>query len=278
VEAHAGADAAMTAERQETKYVVPHARAQALVQVLTQRLRRHRFTGEGANPLPQPRHYVTTIYFDTPSRQLFRAAVASDSNLKLRAKEYYDLHPHLVETATDARQLVRFRPALWLEIKHKEGTRTGKRRLGIPKRDVPGFFGRGVVTPEMLRIQERVYGAEAEQVLREVAALCGRLDEPLQADSLVNYRRVAWQDDAGTVRVTIDLGIAFFAPPADLWQRQYALVRETLGEPGAVERRCVLEIKMRGEPPPWLPTVLAGCGAVREPYSKFESASRAVHG
>ena len=43
-----------------------------------------------------------------------------DSHLKLRAKEYYDLHPELTETATDARQLVRFQPILWLELKHKD--------------------------------------------------------------------------------------------------------------------------------------------------------------
>ena len=115
-------------------------------------------------------------------------------------------------------------------------------------------------------------------MLREVAGLCGRLSQPLQADCLVNYRRVAWQDDAGALRITVDLGIAFFAPPADLWQRNYALVRETLGAPSTVEGRCVLEVKTRGTPPSWLAGVLADGGAVREAYSKFESASQAVHG
>jgi VTC domain-containing protein len=271
-------DALITAERQELKYLVDQARAQTLVRVLSRQLPRHRFTGEGANRLPQPRHYVTTVYFDTPARELYDAAVASENNLKLRAKEYYDLHPHLAETATDPRQLVRYRPSLWLELKHKDGTRTGKSRLGIPKRDVPGFFADGVVTLEMLRIQERIYGEEGEQLLREAADLVGRFRDPLRADCLVNYRRVAWQDDPGTLRVTIDLGLACFAPPEDLWHRDYALVRETLGVPAGVENRCVLEIKSRGPHPPWLASVLEEAGAVRAAYSKFETASRAVHG
>jgi len=272
-------EALMTAERQEIKYVILQTSAQRLVQEASLKLPRHRFTGAGENPLPQPWHYVTTIYFDTPSRDLYRAAVASESNLKLRAKEYYDVNPGLAELATDPRQLHHpFRPALFLEIKHKDGSRTGKRRVSIPKRDVPGFFGQGAITPEMIRLQEHVYGPAAERVLREVADLLGRYQEPMRADCLVNYRRLVWQDEPGAVRMTLDLGIAFFAPPEDLWQRDYTLVREELGSAVAVERRCVLEVKARGTPPAWLDTMLAQTGAVREGYSKFEAASRAVHG
>jgi len=268
----------LTSERQELKYLVEQSRAQALVQLLFRHLPRHRFTGEGANKLPEPRHYVTTIYFDTPSRDLYRAAVGSDTNLKLRAKEYYDVHPHLVETATDPRQLVRYRPELWLELKHKDGTRTGKRRVGIPKQEVPVFFTQGIVTPEMIRIQQRTHGAEADQVLREVADLCRRFAEPLRADCLVNYRRAAFQDDPGTLRVTLDLALAFYDPPEDLWRRNYALVRETLGEPRQSEGRCVLEVKSRGPWPAWLGPALSDMGAVRHAYSKFEAASKAVRG
>ena len=172
---------------------------------------------------------------------------------------------------------MRFGPSLWLELKHKDGTLSGKRRVGIPKRDVLAFFGEGTVTPEMLRIQQRLYGEQVEQVLREVADLCGRYREPLRADCLVNYRRVPWQDEAGALRITLDLALAFFAPPEDLWRRETALVLETLGTPVGVERRCVLEIKTRGPHPPWLASVLVEAGAVRE-ASKFEAASQAVHG
>ena len=122
------ADARMTAEREETKYLVPPARWETLAAELSHRLSGHRFTGEGANRLPDPHHYVTTIYFDTPSRALFRAAAtAPDDNLKVRAKEYYDLHPSLAEVATDPTQIVRYQPWLWFELERREGPRTSKR-------------------------------------------------------------------------------------------------------------------------------------------------------
>lgn len=272
------ADARITAERDETKHVLDAAWAQQVASALRRRLPTHRFCGEGANELPGARHYVTTIYFDTPSRELYRAACASDRSLKLRAKEYYDLHPSLAEVARNPRDLVRYHPVLWLEIKWRDGVRTGKRRVGIPKADVPEFFGTGRITRDMAEIQEGVYGSDAAAVLAELSALCGRFREPLRADTLVNYRRLAWQDEAGDLRVTLDVGPAFFRPPEDLWSRRHALVREALGTPAGTEPRCVLEVKTRRQPPPWLADLLAKAHARPVAYSKFEEASRAVHG
>ena len=49
----------------------------------------HRFTGAGANRLPDAHHYVTTIYFDTPSSLHYRTATTdTEHNIKVRAKEY----------------------------------------------------------------------------------------------------------------------------------------------------------------------------------------------
>jgi hypothetical protein len=268
----------MTAERDELKFLVAPAEIQRFVHAMGRHLPHHRFTGEGANRLPNPRHFVTTIYFDTASRHQYRAACADTGhNLKMRAKEYYDLHPSLAELATNPRQIVKFQPVLWLELKFKEGTKTGKRRIGIPKRDVPAFFS-GAITSEMIDLQKPLYGAEGEAVLREIAAYCGLYAEPFQADCLVNYRRLPWQDDEGNLRVTLDVGLEFYAPPPDLWQRDYALIRETLGRPCGRQPNGVLEVKARGELPGWLQEVLTSVGAQREKFSKFEQASEAVHG
>jgi len=271
-------DARMTAHRREAKYLVTADEARAVAAVCDRELESHRHRGEGANKLPTPHHYVTTIYFDTASRELFHAAKGSADHIKLRAKEYYDLHPGLTETATDARQLVRNQPILWLELKSRKGAHTGKQRIGIPKRDVPVFFTQGRVTPEMIAIQERTYASEASNVLASIAELCRCCTQPLRADCLVNYRRTAWQDHAGDLRVTIDNGLAFFAPPADLWDRDWALVRPTLGASIATEPRRVLEIKSCGEQPPWLVELLRERGIVAAAFSKFEAASVAVHG
>jgi hypothetical protein len=273
------ADARLTAERQELKYLVPHERTDAFARALGRRLSHHRFTGQGANKLPNPRHFVTTIYFDTPSRHQYQASLEdAERNLKMRAKEYYDIHPSLAELATDPRQIVKYQPVLWLELKLKDGTRTGKRRIGIPKRDVPAFFAEGLVTPEMIALQRPLYGADGEAVLREIAGYCARYPEPFRADCLVNYRRLPWQDEAGELRVTLDVGIEFFAPPADLWRREYALVRETLGAPRGRSSFAVLEVKTLAGLPEWLHALLDEAKAERSSFSKFEEGSLAVHG
>jgi hypothetical protein len=111
-------DTQMTAERDEVKYLVASEQVQTFATAMSRHLPHHRFTGEGANTLPKPRHFVTTIYFDTPSRNQYRAAQDDHlHNLKMRAKEYYDVHPSLAELATDPRQIVKFQPVLWLELK-----------------------------------------------------------------------------------------------------------------------------------------------------------------
>lgn len=271
-------DRLITADREELKYLVPGEAAVAVAREVAARLPAHRFRGRDANQLPGAHHYVTTIYFDTAGRDVFGEASASPDNDKLRAKEYYDLHPDLTELATDPRELVRFVPVLWLELKLRRGTRSQKRRIGIPKRDVPGFFADGVVTPEILRIQREAYGAEGEQVIDELRGFCARLSGPLRADCLVNYRRNAWQNGEGTLRVTIDRELAFFRPPDDLWTRDHALVRATLGTPVRTEPAYVLEIKHRGGAPGWLTAALESAGAEQGLHSKFLAAARAVHG
>jgi hypothetical protein len=267
------ADERMTADREETKYLVPPALWESLAGELSRRLPGHRFTGEGANRLPDAHHYVTTIYFDTPSRRLLRAAAsAPDRNLKIRAKEYYDLHPSLAEVATDPTQIVRYQPWLWFELKRRDGSRTAKRRFRLPKRDVAQFFAEGRVTPEALAL------AEAAEGLRDVVDTCRAFGEPLSAVCVVNYRRLSWQSDEGELRVTFDRGLASFAPPADLWARRHALVRSVLGAPAAQETSGVLEIKRRGALPAWLGECLVAIGVRPVPFSKFLAASRAVEG
>lgn len=266
------ADEELTAEREETKYLLPPQRLEELVAQLTQKLPSHRFTGEGANRLPGAHHYVTTVYFDTPSRAHLRAAAGPlDRSVKIRAKEYYDVHPSLAELATNPAQIVRYQPWLWFELKRRQGTHTSKRRFRLPKADVPAFFGEGRVTPQAREGQTDRNGG-----LQEIVDYCRELNEQLIPACLVNYRRLSWQTPDATLRVTLDLGLAFFATPSNLWTRRQALVRNTLGPVRGEEPQVVVEVKRRQALPAWLKEALDRSGAEATRFSKFLAASQAI--
>jgi SPX domain protein involved in polyphosphate accumulation len=274
-------DERLTADREETKYLVGGDRLVSLLALLGKHLPAHRFTGEGANLLPGAWHLVTTIYFDTPARTHYRAAVGDiDHNVKIRAKEYYDLHPSLAELATDPAEIVRYQPCIWFEMKRRDGARTIKHRFRLPKRDVPACLNGGQVVPDALELPASdVVPAESERAgIREIVAYCRALREPLAASCLVNYRRLSWQEPEGDLRVTLDSELAFYAVPEDLWQRRRALVRDALGAARATEPRAVLEIKCRGTRPAWLESLVGGAKIQAARFSKFVAAATVVHG
>jgi hypothetical protein len=261
----------MTAAREETKYLVARDRFAGLVAELSRRMRVHHFVGEGANRLPDADHFVTTIYFDTPARvHYLRARDEPQHNAKLRAKEYHDLHPSLAELATDLAQIVRYQPWLWFELKRREYERTEKLRFRLRKSEIQAFFA----APGASVLSE----TSAVNELQPLLDYCSRLGEPLGASSLVNYRRLSFQDADASLRVTIDCDLTFHAPPADLWTRSSALVRGTLGPACGREPQLVLEVKRRTEFPMWLQQALVHWHAQPAAYSKFIAAERAVHG
>jgi hypothetical protein len=265
------ADDLMTAEREESKYLVSLDSVDDLTQSLDEHLPAHRFTGESANRLPDPQHYVTTIYFDTPTRSQFQAALTNvDRNVKVRGKEYYDLHPSLAELATDPADILHYQPWLWFELKRRDGDRTFKHRFRLPKCDVPHFFAGTAGSAEA--------DEKTKSTLELIEGYCKSLSEPLQASCVVSYRRLSWQLPDGMLRVTLDLDLAFFAPSNDLFTRVEPLERGRLGVPAQVHDRAVLEVKRRGATPSWLEQALARAAAEPSRFSKFVAASHAVHG
>jgi SPX domain protein involved in polyphosphate accumulation len=269
--------AQITLDRRELKYVLPAERAAGFIRSMAPLLALHRYRGAGANPLPRAQHYTTTVYFDTDAQDLCRAAVREPVHVKARAREYYDLHPDLTELATDPRDLLQYQPVLWIELKLRDGQRSRKRRVGVPKRQVERFFERFEVSPEMLALQPDG-GTELREVIAEFDRLRVQFGKPLRASCIVNYRRLAWEDPDASLRVTLDRNLCAFAPPADLWTRREALTREALGQPAHEERDAVLEIKSRGALPAWLGTLLTEHRAREVEYSKFVMASSAIYG
>jgi hypothetical protein len=265
-------DGAMTADREESKYLLPRARLASFVRVLRANVPEHRFTGAGANRLPGADHFVTTVYFDTPSHAQLRAACADQAhNVKIRAREYYDLHGSLAELATDAAQIVRYQPWAFFEIKRRSGGRTQKQRFRLEKREVTAFF----------RGEHAAFSCSEQALTPELAAIVAyrrTLSEPLVPSCVVNYQRLAFQDERETLRVTVDLDIGYYAAADDLWSRAQPLVRGTFGAPRAVERDALVEIKLRSAAAPWLTELLRSAGLLPLAYSKFVRAGQVVHG
>lgn len=268
----------ITDNRIENKYRIAPSRTAQFIATVTAHLDQHHFSGKGGNPLPRARHYVTTVYFDTPSRALYRAVAHDESNMKIRAREYYDLHPELLENVTNARDIVRYTPVLWIELKAKTDGRTRKRRIGIPKTDVASFFERGEVSAAMREIQLQASGAQGDDFIAELLRIRERFSEPLGPSCIVNYRRTAWQNQDSTLRVTLDQKLACFAPSAGLFTSEAPLVRESLGTPAYEEPKHVVEIKVRGSVPEWLESLVRSSNADLSSFSKFVTASSAVHG
>jgi hypothetical protein len=129
----------------------------------------------------------------------------------------------------------------------------------------------------MVALQAPRQRADARSALLELAELCQHYGEAFEVDCLVNYRRIAYQDSAGHLRLTLDRNVAFFAAPKDLWTRKAALIRETLGPPGGSLQASILEVKSRGPLPEWLQLELQAAEA-SDNFSKFVAASAALHG
>ena len=265
-------DVAITAEREETKYLVSAERLPALSRAISARLESHRFTGEAANRLPGAQHFTTTIYFDTPSRGYYAAARSNQqSNVKIRAKEYYDLHPSLAELATDPEQIVRYQPWLWFELKRREGLTTSKRRFRFPKAAAATLFDEAL--PPTGLPQGGQEQSDAEALIEHVRSQ----PEHVAPSAVVNYRRLSFQNPDSTLRVTVDLALSFFRVPADLFRRTRPLSRSELGAPAAVEPRAVVEVKRRCALPAWLEQALGDAADGQVSYSKFVAASEAIY-
>jgi len=93
---------------------------------------------------------------------------------------------------------------------------------------------------------------------------------------IVNYRRLAFEDGTGSLRLTLDLDVAFYVPPVSLWEYKRALVRGSFGRPVGVVPGCLVEVKQRAAQPVWLSRALEENGARPEAFSKFSAASTAV--
>jgi hypothetical protein len=263
-------DEVMTSDRLETKYLISPDRIGVLARALVPQLPAHSYSGPGASLMHDAHHFATTIYFDTPSQLLWQAACADiDHSVKVRAREYYDLQPNLAHVTAAPATVVPFDAKIWLELKRRITSQTLKHRFQIAKREVPAFL-RGARGPA----GEASQPVDSER--QHIANYCHGVGEPLSASCLVNYRRLSFQDPDAMLRVTIDLDVTFYAPPADLWTRKCALLPTTLGVSRGHEPRAVVEVKRRTALPAWLEEAIDDARGEQTSFSKFILAGEAV--
>ena len=263
-----------TPDRTELEFAIEGELVGELVTSLDRRLARFHHRGVVS---PRTVHYVTTTYFDTTSREVFRRASQASTSVKLRTKAYYDVIGDLAELGGLGSQPTRSDDIVWLELKRRAGARTRKHRVGVARPQLRQTLTELPLTPGSLAGCFGLHGDDTGTALSDLHLLPGTRANPLRPDCLVNYWRMAWQSPSDPLRVTIDGDLAFFAPPGHLLGIEGPLVRAALGQPVAESAVRILEIKTPHDPPPWLVRLLDRLGCRSTTGSKFLQASRAVH-
>jgi SPX domain protein involved in polyphosphate accumulation len=271
-------DPRITADRSETKYLVTPEAAVALEREIERHLPAHYFGGHGAISRPGWLTFATTVYFDTANRDLYREALGSAVHSKLRVREYYAAPPEEpIDPPIERADVAQLPALLWLEIKHRDGTRSRKRRIGLTRHELAPFLKAGIIGEETVELARAEHGAAAADVLADVAEICRRYPTRMRPSCVVDYRRSAFQEPGGSLRITVDHAVAFFAPPADLFARDVGLMHAALGQPKRNLDVSVVEIKSRGSQPAWLGHMTANYQLRAQRFSKFVAALRNVH-
>ncbi len=138
------------------------------------------------------------------------------------------------------------------------------------------FFARGEVSAAMRALQAE--HAREGNLIDELLSVRDRYVDPLEPSCLVNYRRTSYQNADASLRITVDQRLSCFVPPEGLFTVEEPLVRERLGRPSFEEDGVILEVKATGALPAWLERTLDEAGIAPLSFSKFATASEAVHG
>lgn len=264
-------DTHITADRYELKYVLVPELAHGLLVDVARHLLPHMPPHLDSRDEPDSRadveQHITTVYLDTPNRDIYRACLAGEGDEKLRIKEY---RPSASASAAST---------VWIEVKKSCNSRSQKHRLPVPKALIDGALEAGELSLETLLAADN-HSSHAREFLQRLWRIQRRYRRPLHATCVVHYSRTAWQDRSGELRITVDrdLRVSALSPdgPRDVeflpWHGPDAPAR------GAM----LLEVKHRGALPRWLASGLEPIPAAclpqqpARPFSKFLAASHAV--
>jgi len=222
--------------RQERKYLVSLRPVEDVMKTISSYVPIYRYSGK---------HDVTNIrttYFDSPGLNTYREYIQRRKiRRKIRMRQYgYN---------------GQFDPVSWLELKVKDHGISKKERFCLLEDDLPEFLaGKDVLD----RVREMNTVKGIDQIYLDVRAILSSMT--LMPLLQVRYDRISFQqqDDNGFLRVTLDQNLTF----------------ELLGSEAQYTMDVVvMEVKVTGERPAWLPELFEKIGAKRvKRFSKFANA------
>ena len=226
------------------KFVITRAQRDLLMPNLMPHLRADANAGDNAF------YPIISLYYDNPDRDCYWEKVRGQkSRRKMRVRVYGSLDGKVPPTS-------------FIEIKHKCDSRVVKRRTQMPLADAL-LVGDGKDLGRPLSFVD-------QKVITEVHTLVHhRGFRPL---CCMRYDRQAFADvnPASDLRITFDAGIGFrmhdLTPVPDDRNFSHYLLRE--GE-------SVMEVKVTGSVPYWLPKMLGAAGCILTSHSKYSNALEA---
>lgn len=188
---------------------------------------------------------VRSDYFDSEDRESYwQKALAKPNRRRIRTRTYEDLRPTVP-------------PARFIEIKHKHGGRTVKRRVEVSESELKSFLGG--------RLPDFSEAAGGERFRDELAGMLD--DPPLSPVVRIQYHRWAYDSGIdGTIRITFDSNLRCCFP--DYATGDDPEARLDLVEDG----EAVMEVKTIGTVPYWFRALLGSRQLVPRGFSKYATA------
>lgn len=231
-------------DRFEMKFVITREQRDALMPHLLPHLRADANAGDNAF------YPIISLYYDNPDRDCYWEKIRGQkSRRKLRVRVYGSLDGKVPPTS-------------FIEIKHKCDGRVVKRRAQMSLENAL-IVGEGKNVDVPLNFASEKVIIEAHKLIHE------RGFRPL---CCMRYDRQAFADvnPASDLRVTFDAGIGYrmddLMPEPDDRKFNHYLLRE--GE-------SVMEVKVTGSVPYWLPGMLGAAGCILTSHSKYCNALEA---
>lgn len=265
------ADTALTQARGEIKFLLNSTEASVFKKKLSEYLESHCFKKGKVIT------HISSVYYDTTNLDYYKRAIENpQENLKIRFREYYYYNIELIEHALSKEELFEQGGAVFLEIKKRTPEGSSKKRLPISRPVLNKVLFESKKNQNFENDLATLNIKAGSEVFGEVFKSC--FDKEIEPVVAVHYSRNAYENEEGTLRISLDKGLSFHSltQKTESWNRANSWRKEYLPESVKEEDFVVLEVKFIGDKPEWLESILKDFKQVQ--YSKFAACMKAVYG